>query len=159
MYNETGTVVVGQADAVDALGLEFLEIRAAEFPMMQTEIAKAIRESATLSVKATIYGHKVGWCLFTVEEGGTTIDVDRLTVYDNERTANIISSIFAGITFSPRPTDTCKVTFDFPEYGMDGFLFRALLAEGFKAVGTNRKAFQAYNTDWDAILLEKTYVR
>jgi len=148
-----------QADATDSIGLEYIEIRASEFAWTAQEIAKAIRTKDYHALKCSVNSKKSGWCLFTIEDGGDVIDIDRITAYDNQHLDGIIASLCEQLCFSPKPIDEIKLTTLWPEYGMDHHVFRALLKFGFKVTGMDKQAYSAYGQKWDGIQLEYNHER
>lgn len=148
-----------QADATDAVGLEYIEIRASEFAWTTQDIARAIRQFGNHALQCSVNGRKMGWALFTIENGGDHIDIDRIVAYDNEYLDRVIANMLDQLCFSPKPNDTITLTTLWPEYGTDHHVFKALLRNGFKTKGLEKRAFPAYGDVYDGINLERVHER
>jgi len=152
-------ITTTQADTSDSIGLETVEIKGAEFPMTQNQIAAMIREKDNHSLKTTQDSRKVGWLVFTLHDNAEVIQIEHLCAYDNEWLNDVIDSMMKMLTTSPKADDAVTIRTIWPEYGTDNHIFKALLGYGFAVTGLDRFAFRAYNADYDGIKLEKTFGR
>jgi len=150
-------VNVSQADTSDALGLETVEIKGAEFPWDKNKIAAEIRAVNNCAVRASVNYAKRGWCLYTVKDDHLTLH--RLTIIPDDNLYDILEKIFDTLAFTPGSANRPSMSIVWPEFGTDNFLFDALISPkfAFEVNEVLKDEFFAYNQNYDGYNLVRQF--
>lgn len=143
-----------QCDQTDFITILPVELKGRQFPMEKDVILENLKDSNLHAVRTMVNYKCQAWCLFSVVQGDLVIH--RMAVKDENYIDEVLESLFSTITYTPKKQG-CHVSLNWPEYGTDDFLFKALLADGWQTAGLIPDVYFAYGEYWDGIKLEKQF--
>ena len=148
---------VTQTDMAFLPGIVNLELKGRDFPMDEETIIDVIKSNVYYSVVLLKDNAVHGWAVFhAVDED---LYVDRLSFANGDDVETALEELFKTITWTVLGSESKvpEVTLVWPEHSVDNFLFKGLLASGWKAIGLVKDRFPAYGSLWDGIEVWKKF--